>query len=80
MSANGAAVEVVCVTGVRPYDRYGRAGSQPVSCPVCWQGPDSYRDVPRASKYGAIFAPGLTERSERQASRCARALSRSRYK
>ena len=67
-------------------NRHGSCGSlryqrsYPASCPVCWQGPDSYRDVPVASWYGAIFAPGLTERSERQASRCARALSRSRYK
>jgi len=64
-AANGTAVVGVCVTG--------EASRQFV--PVVWQG-----TVPVASQYGAIFAPGLTERSERQASRCARALSRSRYK
>jgi hypothetical protein len=44
-------------------NRHGSCGSlryqrsYPASCPVCWQGPDSYRDVPVASWYGAIFAP-----------------------
>ena len=33
----GMAVVLVCVTGARPYDRYGRAGSQPGSCPGCEQ-------------------------------------------
>ena len=43
-------------------NRHGSCGSlryqrsYPASCPVCWQGPDSYRDVPVASWYGAIFA------------------------
>jgi hypothetical protein len=61
---NGTAVEGVCVTG---------AASR-VLVPFV-----SSVAVPVASQYGAIFAPGLTERSERQASRYARALSRSRY-
>jgi len=65
MLPNGTAVEGVCVTG---------AASR-VFVPVV-----SSEAVPVANQYGAIFAPGLTERSERQASRCARALSRSRYK
>jgi len=65
LTPNGTAVEVVYVTG---------AASR-FLVPVV-----SSEAVPGASQYGAIFAPGLTERSERQASRCARALSRSRYK
>jgi len=72
MTPNGTAVEVVCVTGA----------ANRVLVPVV-----SSETVPVASQYSlsrfigsAIFAPGLTERSERQASRCAWALSRSRYK
>jgi len=65
MTPNGTAVEVVCVTGE----------ANRVLVPVV-----SSETVPVASQYGAIFAPGLTQRSERQASRCAWALSRSRYK
>ena len=65
LAANGTAVEGVCVTG---------EASRVLVLFV------SSETVPVASQYGAIFAPGLTELSERQASRCAWALSRSRYK
>ena len=65
IGTNGTAVEGVCVTG---------AASR---VHVLFE---SRETVPVARQYGAIFAPGLTERSERQASQCARALSRSRYK
>ena len=54
IKSNGTAVEGVCVTG---------AASR-VLVPVVSSGA-----VPVASRYGAIFAPGLTERSERQTSR-----------
>jgi hypothetical protein len=65
LAANGTAVEGVCVTGA--------ASRIPVPF-------ESSEAVPVASQYGAIFAPGLTERSERQASRCAKAFVLSRYK
>jgi len=65
MTHNGTAVEGVCVTGTASRVLVPFGGRE---------------TVPVARQYGAIFAPGLTERNERQASRCARALSRSRYK
>jgi len=63
--ANGTAVVVVCVTSAAIRFLVPVAGSEV---------------VPVASRYGAIFAPGWTERGERQASRCARVFVLSRYK